>query len=127
MLTCVLLAAACSKTEAPAATPPTPAATAPTPAATATPPTAAAAVTPPNGVPTPEQLAQLQKQALGAAGVAQQKPAVNWRALTPLLTDTLGGWKARADAKGQTTARDCHASVDRTLLSFNAELEISND
>jgi hypothetical protein len=58
----------------------------------------------PNGVPTPEQIAQLQKQALGAAGVAQQKPAVNWRALMPLLGDDLGGWKARGEATGQTAS-----------------------
>jgi hypothetical protein len=53
---------------------------------------------------TPDQIAQLQKQAMQQAGMAQQKTAINWRELMPLLGDNLGGWAAQGEAKGQTTA-----------------------
>ncbi len=53
-------------------------------------------------MPTPEQIAQLQQQALQATVGQQQKPAVNWRELMPLLTDELAGWKAKEPAKGET-------------------------
>src|SRR4051794_6328729 len=67
------------------------------PAAPAIPPTAP-------GMPSPaEQMAQMQK-AMQAAGTAQQKTAVNWRDLMPLLGDSLGGWKASGEAKGETNA-----------------------
>ena len=58
----------------------------------------------PAGVPNADQIAQMQKQAMQQAGMGQQKTAVNWRELMPLLGDDLAGWKAEGEAKGQTTA-----------------------
>ncbi len=53
----------------------------------------------PPGVPNAAQL----QQAMMQAGVGQQKTAVNWRSLMPLLSDDLAGWKAKGDATGETT------------------------
>ena len=76
-------------------------AAAPAPAAAA--PAAAAPAAAP-GVPNAAaQIAQMQK-AMAAAGVAQQKPAVNWRELVPVLGDDLGGWKAKGETKGETNS-----------------------
>ena len=54
----------------------------------------------PPGMP---NMAQMQL-AMAQNGVGQQKTAVNWRLLMPLLSDDLAGWKAKADATGETTA-----------------------
>ncbi len=113
LLLAAVLVAGCAKDKdpAPAAAVPAPAPVAAAPAAA--PPVAVAAAAPAapgtvpaavNGFPNAQQIAALQQQALAQAGAAQQKTAINWRTLTPLLNDDLAGWKAAGEAKGETTA-----------------------
>ena len=60
------------------------------------------------------------QKAMAAAGAAQQKTAVNWRELMPLLGDSLGGWKAEGEAKGETNSA-MGMSVSQVSRSYTKE------